>query len=171
MAKKGSFSTRGEIQDNIQKQHDDMNEITGDLDIKATDTEIVRETLDSLDMDGFTAEGSDEVVDTIETAEDKTVELFEEEDEKLGEVVEQAKDYTDELEESQESDQKDLEKVCGASEKIETDETRDELAHTKSSIMEDLEFLDEQEKDGVDNQQETEQARKELQQRINSGRK
>ena len=135
MTKRKNLSTRGEIQDTVSEHRDEMNETVDDLDIKATDTEIVRETLDDLDMDGFTAEGAEEVEDTIEKAEDVTVELFDEQDENLEQIVDKAKDYSDELNDNQESGQKDLSKVVEASGKIETNETVDELAHTKASAL------------------------------------
>ena len=170
MAKRKNLSTRGEIQDTVTENRDEMNEITDDLDIKATDTEIVRETLDDLNMDGFTTEGAEEVEETIEKAEDVTVELFEEQDDNLEQTIDKAKDYSDELNDNKESGEKDLSKVVEASGKIETNETVDELAHTKTSAMEDIEFLEERESEAVDDQQNTEQARKELQHRINFGR-
>ena len=171
MVKRKNLSTRGEIQDTVSDHRDDMDEVTDDMNIKAIDTEIVRETLDDLDMDGFTAEGAEDVEDTIEKAEDVTVELFDEQDENLENIVDRAKDYSDELNDKQESGQKDLGKVVDASAKIETNETVDELTHTKASAMEDIEFLEQQESEAVDDQQDTEQDRKDLQQRISSGRR
>lgn len=171
MAKRKNLSTRGEIQDTISDNRDDMNDNLDDMEIKAIDTEIVRETMDDLDMDGFTVEGAEDVEETIEKAEDVTVELFDEQDENLENVVDRATDYSDELNDKQQSGQKDLGKVVDSSAKIETNETVDELAHTKASVMEDLDFLEQQETEAVDDQQQTEQARKELQQRINSGRR
>ncbi|HBG25749.1 MAG: hypothetical protein A2Y10_20270 [Planctomycetes bacterium GWF2_41_51] len=170
MARRKNLSTRGEIQDNIAKQHDEMDESLDDLGIKAEDTETVRETLDSLDMEGFTAEGSVEVEDSIEKAEDVTVELFDREDGNLEQIIEKAEDYTEKLGENQESVQKDLSKVSDASAEIETKETVNELAHTKASAIEDMEFLEQRENEAKEDQDQTEQARKELQQRINSGR-
>ena len=171
MTKRKNSSTRVEIRDTVTDNRDQMNELTDDMEVKAIDTDIVRETLDDLDMDGFTAEGAEEVEETIEKAEDVTVELFDEQDENLEQTIDKSKDYSDELKDNKETGEKDLSKVVESSGKIETIETGDELAHTKASAMEDIEFLEDQETEAVDDQKNTEQARKVLQDKVHSGRR
>ena len=170
MAKRGDLPTRSEIEDNVEKHNEDMSESVDELDIYATDTETVRETMDELDLD-MTAEGADQVQESIEHAEDVTIDAFEREDDNLDQVMDEAQEYADELNERQDSARDDLEKISDASGRIETSETVDELAHAKDSVTEDLDFLDENEKKGDEAHNETEQARKDLQQRINSGRR
>lgn len=171
MAAKKGFSGRTEIQEKIREDGNEMNEGLEELDTKATDIEIVRETLDSLDMEGFTAEGADDAVETIDNAEDKTIDLFEQNDQSLQEVMDKSREYTDQLKDSRDTDQDDLAKVVDTAGRIETAETAEELSHTKGSMMEDIDFLEEQQTEGIEYQQETDQARKEYQNRVNSGRR
>ncbi len=171
MAAKKGFSSRSEIQEKIQEDGEQMNEGLDELDTKATDIEIVRETLDSLDMEGFSAEGAEDAVESIDNAEDKTIDLFEKDDQDLEEVMDKSREYTDQLNDNQNTGRDDLARVSDATGRIETAETADELSHTKGSMMEDLDFLEQQEKEGIEYQQETEQTRKEYHNRVNSTRR
>ena len=58
MARKSDAPTRSEVTDTVEKHKDDMSEKIEELDLIATDSETVRETLESLEFDG-TAEGGD----------------------------------------------------------------------------------------------------------------
>lgn len=170
MAKRGDQPTRSEIEENVEKHKETMSEHVDALEIYASDTETVRDTRDSLDLD-ITADGADQVLDSVDNAEDVTVDAFEQEDDNLDQTMDEAQDYVDELNERQDSGRDDLEKISDASGRIETSQTVDELAHAKASVMEDMDFLDENEKKAEEAHNETEQAKRELQQRINSGRR
>lgn len=169
MAKRGDLPTRNEIEGNVEKHKENMSEQVDELDICATDTETVRDTRDSLDVD-ITAEGAEQVLESIDNAEDVTVEEFEREDDNLEQIIDEVKEYTDELGEREDSAREDLEVVSDASSRIETQQTVDELAHTKAALMEDMDFLEDNEREAEDAHNETEQARRDLQQRINAGR-
>jgi hypothetical protein len=170
MAKRGDLPTRSEIEDNVEKHKESMSEQVDELDIYATDTETVRDTRDSLDVD-LTADGADQMLDSMDSAEDVTIDAFEREDDQLDQIMDEAQEYSDELNERQDSARDDLEKISDGSSRIETSETVNELAHAKAAVMEDMDFLDDNEKKAEDAQNETEQARKALQQRIDSGRR
>lgn len=169
MARRGDSPTRGEIEDNVEQYEEDMSEKVDELDTYATDTETVRDTLDSLDLE-MTVEGSEQVQESIEHAEDVTIEVFDREDDNLDQMVDEVREYGDELNDRQDSARDDLKKISDSSSRIETTETIDELAHTEAAVMEDMDFLDENDRKVDAMHEETQQTRDELKQRIQAGR-
>ena len=82
MRRKNDAPTRIEVTETVERHNEDMSDKADELNVIATDTEVVRETLENLDFNG-TAEGSDAVEQAIDQAEEVTVDIFDVEDESL----------------------------------------------------------------------------------------
>jgi uncharacterized phage infection (PIP) family protein YhgE len=170
MRRKNDTPTRSEVTETVEKHKDDMSEKVEDLDTIATDTETVRETLESLDFGG-TADGADEVENAIEQAEDVTVEIFDREDGNLEEIQSDTAEYEGELQERTDSSESDLDKVTDAAGKIETQETVGELENAKASVSSDIEFLKEQDETAKQAREENEQLQQDHRSRVQGGRR
>jgi len=170
MARKSDTPTRSEMTENVEKQKEDMSEKVDELDTIATDTETVRDTLDSLNFEG-TSEGSDEVESAIEQAENVSIEIFDREDENLEEIQGETEKIEGELQERSDSSESDLEKVSDAAGKIETQEAVSELENAKTAVSSDIEFLNEQNETAKESRQENERLQQEHRSRIQSGKR
>lgn len=133
--------TRGEVSETVDKHGEDLEKKTEELDVIATDTETVRDTLDALEPGSGTMEGVDEVVRSINDAEDVTVEIFQEEDENLEQRQAESKDYQTDLEGREEASESDRNKIVDAASQIETKQTVEELEKAEAAGSEDIDFL------------------------------
>lgn len=166
--RKSDSPTRGEINEKVEKNKEEMTEKVEELDTTATDTETVRETLENLDFEG-TAEGVDSVEEAVTEAEDVTVDIFDEEDEELNEFIDsEVKEHEQELQERTDSSESDFEKVSDAVDQIATQKTNKELERAKTEIRDDIEFLDEQNEDSRDAREENELLQKQHRGRVHS---
>ena len=136
--------TRGEVSETVDQHGQKLEKKIEDLDVIASDTELTRDTLASLEPGSGTMEGVDEVVRSITDAEEVTVEIFEEEDENLEQGQVESQDYQTDLEGRQESSESDRELISDASSKVETQATVDELTKAEAAESEDIEFLNEE---------------------------
>ena len=161
--------TRQEINETVETHEKDMCEKLEELDTIATDTETVRETLDSLDRAG-SEEGLDAAESSIEEAEDITIEIFDDEDDKLEDIQTETNEYQDELQERSDTDESDLEKICDASAHIETQATVDELVHAKAAVLEDIDYLNEEITDEQEALDESERQQQDHVNRVHLGR-
>ena len=134
--------TRGEVSDTVNTHGEELEKKTEELDVIATDTETVRDTLETLEPGSGTMEGVDEVVDSINEAEDVTVEIFQEEDENLEQRQAESQDYQTDLETRQEASESDRNKIVDAASQIETTQTVTELEKAEAATSEDIEFLE-----------------------------
>ena len=169
MAKKSDLPTHTEIEETVTEQDEKMDEKVQELEVLTEDTETVAETLDSLE--GSTVEGSEQVESDIEAAEEVTVEAFENEDGNLEEFQNETEDYENQLDQHHDTAASDLGRISDASGKIETQETVDKLADAKTSVLEEMEFLENNNETAQEARSETEQAQNELQSRIHSARR
>ena len=136
--------TRGEVSDTVNTHGEELEKKTEELDVIATDTETVRDTLDALEPGSGTMEGVDEVVQSLTDGEEVTVEIFQEEDENLEQRQAESQDYQTDLETREEASESDRNKITDASSQIETQATVGELAHAEAAVSEDIEFLNEE---------------------------
>lgn len=163
--------TRGEVTETVDKHGEKLEEKTDDLDVIATDTETVRDTLDALEPGSGTLEGVDEVVQSINDAEDVTVEIFEEEDENLEQRQAESQDYQTEIEGREEASESDRNKIVDASSRIETQATVDELANAEAATSEDIEFLNEEIDKANEAREESENLQSRHRDRVHGGRR
>ena len=169
MRRKSDTPTRGEVSEKVETNKDKMDENLESLDVIASDSETVRDTLDSLDFNG-TAEGTSDVTGAIEKAGDVTVEKFNEEDEELEEIQSESEEYENELHERNESSEHDSGKVCDAIGQIATEETKGELEQAREGIQDEIEFLSEQNETAREARAENEQLQQQHRSRVQGGR-
>ena len=143
MAKRRDVPTRHEVIERVEGNKEDMEKKEVDLDKIASDVETVRHTLENLDLDG-TSEGSEEVEQSIESAENVTEQEFDKEDEELEQIQEDNQEFDGELNDRRGSSESDLGKISDASSGIETTETVKELERAKEAALRDIEYLREQ---------------------------
>ena len=171
MAKRRSdVPSRSEVQDRVKKHEDDMREKAEDQEEVVSDAETVQQTLEDLDLGG-TAEGADEVEQSIEAAEDVTVEVFEREDEELEQIQGESQEHEQELQERSDATESDLGKVSDASGNITTQETSNELIEAKEAAIHDVEFLDEHEQQAQEARQESDRLQAEQRSRVSAKRR
>jgi hypothetical protein len=163
--------TRGEVSETVNKHGEDLEKKTEELDVIASDTEVVRDTLASLEPGSGTQEGVDEVVQSINDAEDVTVEIFEEEDENLEQQQAESEEYQTDLEGREEASESDRNKITDASSRVETQATVDELANAEAAVSEDIDFLDEEIDKADEAREESEKLQSQHQNRVHGGRR
>ena len=169
MNKRTDLPTHSEIEDTVNEQGEKTDEKLQELEVLADDTETVAETLDSLE--GATADGFEDVTSSIEAAEDVTIEMFEDEDGNLDDIQAETQDYENELDERHDTAESELGEISDASGRIETQETVDKLADAKASVLEEMDFLKDNNDTTKDAREESDQAQAVLENRINSLRK
>ena len=170
MAKKSDLPTHNEVEETVENHGEEMSEKAEELEVLTEDTETVRDTHEALDLE-MTAEGAEELESLVDTAEDETVENFDSEDSNLEDIQSEVEDYENELDERHDSAESDLGELSDASGQIETQETINVLADAKSAVLEDMDFLKENNQEEEDAREENEQIQQELKNRINSGRR
>ena len=171
MRSKSDTPTRSEITGKIEESKNEMSEGVENLDVIATDSETVADTLDSLDSLG-TTEGAEAAIGAIETASEVTGDIFDKTDEELNEYVDsEVKEHERELDERVDSSESDSEKVSDAIGQITTQETKGELEQAHSEIDDDIEFLTEQEQAARESREETEKAQQEHRSRVQGAKR
>ena len=164
--------TRGEVSDTVDKHGEDMEKKTEELDVIASDTEVVRDTLASLEPGSGTMEGVDEVVNSINDAEDVTVEIFEEEDENLEQQQQaESEEYQTDLEGREEASESDRNKITDAGSRVETKATVDELANAEAAVSEDIDFFNEEIDKADEAREESEKLQQQHRGRVHGGRR
>ena len=140
MAKRRDVPTRHEVSERVEGNKEDMEKKEVDLDKIASDVDTVRHTLENLYLDG-TSEGSEEVEQSIESAENVTEQEFDKEDEELEQIQADNQEFDGELNDRRGSSESDLGKISDASSGIETTETVKELERAKEAALRDIEYL------------------------------
>ena len=163
--------TRGEVSDTVDKHGEELEKKTEELDVIATDTETVRDTLEALEPGSGTMEGVDEVVQSINEAEDVTVEIFEEEDENLEQRQAESQDYQTDLEGRQEASESDRNKIVDAANQIETKQTVEELEKAEAATSEDIEFLNDEINKANEAREESEELQRHHRDRVHGERR
>lgn len=170
MANRSDLPTHNEIEETVEDHDQHMSEKIQELEVLTEDTETVRGVHEALDL-GTTAEGAEEVESLVDAAEDETVEIFEDEDDNLEDIQDETQDCADQIDDRHDSAESDLEKLSDASSEVRTAETINELANAKTSTLEEMDFLRDNNEKAEEAKAESEQAQQELQGRINSGRR
>jgi hypothetical protein len=168
MRKRTDKPTRGEVSETVDRHSEDLERKTEELDVIASDTETVRETLESLDFEG-TAEGTDAIAHAIEKAEDVTVEVFEEEDEVLEKQQVESHDYQADLESREETSESDRTRITEASSRVETQATLEELDNAEAAVSEEIVFLNEEIDKANEAREESENLQQQHRNRVHGG--
>ena len=167
MKKRRDVPTRTDITENVEQKNTDMEEKEVDLDKIATDVETVRQTLESLDLEG-TSDCAEELETAFDDTETVTIEEFEKEDESLEQIQDDSKEYEVEVDDHRGSSESDLGKISDASARIETKETTNELIKAKEAALQDIEFLAEQIDRAREAREKSDEAQKDLYNLIHS---
>jgi 6-pyruvoyl-tetrahydropterin synthase len=170
MARRKDVPTRHEVTEKIESNRKEMEGKETDLDKIASDVETVRQTIEQLDFSG-TAEGSEQMESSIESAEDVTREVFDREDDSLEEVQTHNEEFEGELQDRQGSSESDLGKISDSSAKIETKETINELVKAKEAVLHDIDFLVEQIRRASDARKESDAIQERLRTRVHTGKR
>ena len=170
MRKRSDTPTRGEITDTVQDQEDRMSEGTEQLSQTADDVDTVSDTLSGLDFEG-SSEGVERVRDSMEQAQDVTVEVFDRDDEQLDGIRNESEEYQQGLQERSDSSQSDLGKVSDAGGRIQTKEAQAELDKAEEGLTEDMEFLDGQIERAGKASEDTKQTQDQLKGRVQGRRR
>jgi hypothetical protein len=169
MARRKDVPTRHEVTEKIETTKRGMEGKVTDLDKIASDVETVRQTLEQLDFGG-TAEGGEEVENSIKGAEDVTTEVFDREDEGLEQIQRDNQDFEGKLQDHRGSSESDLGKISDSRAKIETKETVSELEKAREAVLRDMDFLAEQVRRAIDARKESDAAQERLQARVHTGK-
>ena len=170
MAKRKDVPTRRDVTEKIEVDKKDMHKKEVDLDKIASDVEKVRQTLKSLDLSG-TAEGSEKIERSIESAEDVTENEFDKEDENLERIQSDSQEFEKGLQDRRGATESDLGKVSDASGKIETRETIGEMEKAKEAVLRDIEFLAGQIDRASDARKKSEAIQEKHKARVHSGKR
>jgi len=170
MARRKDLPTRHEVMERVDRNKDDMEEKEGDLDKIATDIEIIRQNIESLDFRG-TSDGYDHIEESIEGAKDVTVEVFTRENEELDRLQTDGQEFEGDLEDRRNSSESDLGKVSDFSAQIETEETINELLKAKEAVIRDIDFLAEQVNRASDAREKSKTIQERLQVQANMGKR
>jgi len=167
--RRGDAPSQSEITEKVDRRKDEMGEKAEEMDMSVSDVETVRQTLESLELAG-TAEGGESIEQSIESAEDTSVDEFDQHSEELEDVHQETHDDEEDLQERSDTTSEDLGKISDASGQINSDATDNQLVSAKESAVRDIEFLDDQRSEAEDARQESERLQQEYQSRVDAGR-
>jgi len=170
MARRSDVPKRSEVTEKVEQHQSDMHDKAEEMDPVVSDVETVRQTLEDLDLGG-TDDGSEQVEQSIESAQDVTVEVFEREDEQLEQVQEENEEHDQELTERTGTVESDLGKISDAGGRITTQETNSELIQAKEAAIRDIEFLQDHERRAREAGQESDRVQQEHRSRVNAARR
>lgn len=170
MFKSKDVTTRHEIADSVDDAHVEFEEKAEGMDDIASDLETIRETIEGLNLAG-TVEGTTEVEDAIDGAEDNTVEEFEAEDHELDESQEQSEEFEDDLQERSTQTESDAADISDAAAGIQLESAIKELSEAKEAALGDVEFLSEQAAHIQESRDRSERIQAEHRERIRAARR
>lgn len=170
MGKRRELPSQKQVNERIDIGKKDMQEKETDLDKIASDVEKVRQTITKLDFGG-TAEGTEQLENSIEKAEDVTASVFDAENEKLEHIQHKGEEYETEIEKREATSKSDLEKISSTSAKINTKETINELVNAKEAVLRDIDFLAEQIKRAKETREKSDATQRQLEERVNRDRR
>ena len=136
-----SAPTRQELSDRADKHAEDMEKTHQKLEMTAEDIRTIRGLVEQLDPGGGTAEGIDEVEQSVERAEDVTEEVFDTQDGELEQIHSENEDYQDEVQDRKGISEANLGRVSDVTAPMETQEAIDELRKGKEAFLDDIDAL------------------------------
>ena len=134
--------SRETLKERDQKFGDDFHEKDERMGKDTEDVECIRQTGEELEYHG-TAEGKDDVRESVNAAEEAAVETFERDDGELESIQEESKEYEEDIRERSEATEVDREKLSDAGDKVTIQEAKDALVRAGEAVEQDLEILKE----------------------------
>jgi len=141
MIRDAQSPTRQEVSDRQDEYAEEMEHIEDELDETAEDIGIIRDLIEQMDPGGGTAEGLDQVEQSVDRAEDVTERVFDDQDKDLEKVQNEHEDYGDEVDERAHISEKNLGKISDATSPLTTQEAVSEVRAAKEAIVQDVEIL------------------------------
>lgn len=170
MSKSKDVSTRHEIARSVIDAQSDFEEKAESLNDIASDLETIRDTIDALNFAG-TVEGTTEVEDAIDGAENNAVGVFEAEDDELDERQEESDQFKDDLQERSTQMESDAAAIRDVTDRIQLESTASELAEAKEAALRDVEFLTEQAAHAQESRDQSERVQREYRERVRNARR
>lgn len=133
--------TRGELNDTKDNHSEELDALEKNLERKAEDIEVVRETQENLDLEGGTAEGAEQIENAVEGAGEVAGEVFDEGDADLTRSQDDTAEFQGGVEDLRAGSERDLGKLSDASQRIESDQTNAKLRESKEAALEDQDEL------------------------------
>jgi len=167
--RRGDACSRTKVESTVEGHKDAMNEKGEEIEKTTCDVEVESQTLSDLKMGG-TTEGADAVEQSIESAQETSVGEFEEQSGELEQVHGEVEEYEGELNERSDTTSSDMDKISEATGQINSDAPKGELDAARDAAQEDIDFLDENEKNDQDARAESQSLHDEYEGRVNSAR-
>jgi len=142
MKKSKDLFSRNEIKERVTKSATDMKEKEQALDDNVSDIETIRRTSEKIE--GGTAEGYDQVTNSIETAENITTDDFNAEDNNLEKIQEDSNEFGIIIEKRKEYSESDLGKLSDASKEFKTQKPDKDFLRAKEEALHDIDLLKDQ---------------------------
>ena len=151
MIRDAQSPTRQEVSDRQEEYADEMEHLQDELDETADDIRVIRDLIEQIDPSGGTAEGMDEVGQSVDRSEDVTERVFDDQDENLEKVQDENEDYGNEVDERARVSETNLGKISDATAPLTTQEAVSEIRAAKEAMVQDVEILQEVERRIKDN--------------------
>ena len=141
MRSTNDLKRRGDIVEKVDILKTDISKSESDMEVFAKDIEVIKSTLKKLDFGSTTSEGSEEINNYIDSAEDITKEGFKKEDDILEKKHDDSISLENDLTSRNEYSEKNIDQVSGAEKSIKTKDTLNELNKAKNAVLKDIDFL------------------------------
>ena len=164
MVRDTSGPTRKELSERTDGNADAMEVNQENLRKTSEDIQTIRSLIEQLDPGGGTAEGTDEVQQSVESAEGATEQVFDEQDRDLETVTEENEEFRDEVQGRSEVTEANLGRLSEESASIETKEAVAEIRTAKEAALKDIDFLQDLVNQAMERGERNEQIRVELNQ-------
>jgi hypothetical protein len=169
MARRSDLVSRDGITEKVDEHRREMDEKAETIEQDVSDIDTVRETLDQLE--GGTAEGADDVGQSIEAAESVGTGEFEAHDGELEQVQGTSEQHEQEVQDRSETVSEDLGRISDASGRIQSDAMNNELIGAKEAAIRDQEFLDEQSEQEREAREESRRLQEQYRAQVEGGRR
>jgi hypothetical protein len=170
MARRRDLPTHRELTENVDRSEEDLREQGEEIERTVRDGEVIRETMDSLDLSG-TEDGADSIEQYVDSAEDVTVEEFESESHDLEGIQDENEEGEEDLHERSDTTSSDLGKLSSGSMRLHRDGANREFLEAKEVALRDIEFLDDQGTRAREAREESERLQQEHLNRLNAARR
>ena len=170
MGKAERGRSRTEITDQVEQRRSEMQEKADEIDEVVSDSELERETLESLSFEG-TYEGATDIRQNIEQAQEVSSGEFDQESGDLEQIQNESEQTETDLEQQADNTGEDQDRIEDARHQLRSESAGGQLEQASDAAREDIEFLKEQEQRALQARQESERLNQEQQRRIENSRR
>jgi hypothetical protein len=162
--------SRSEVQDQVEQNKDALQEGKEKATVPVEDAETIADTLDALERGG-TSDGTEAINQAIDAAGGEAESEFEQLAGEWDETRNEGEEQASEMDDGKQSVESDLGRISDASADVQTEGVVNELIDAKENAIQDIEFLEEQISDSNDAIEESSQAQRELEQKLQTARR